>query len=59
MQPRDIYIELSDPSGKHKPVVNHHRVWDAKRFIAAQRKQYEQAEKTEDVRLVAVVSKPN
>lgn len=59
MQHRDIYIRLTDPNGNHKPVVNHHRVWDAERFIAAQKKQYEQAKKQEDRRIVAVVSKPH
>lgn len=28
MDSRDIYIKLTDPTGKHKPVVNAHRVWD-------------------------------
>ena len=38
---RDIYIKLTDPTGKHKPVVNAHRVWDGARFIDSQHKQYE------------------
>lgn len=59
MQPRDIYIQLTDPNGIHKQVVNHHRVWDAERFVAAQKKQYEQAKNEEDRRLVSVVSKPH
>lgn len=57
MSPRDIYIELSDPAGKKKPVVNQHRVWDAKRFLASQRKQYSGEDvKPEDRLNVAVVS---
>lgn len=59
MQPRDIYIKLTDPSGAHAPVINHHRVWDAGRFVESQRKLYEQAEKTQDIRKVTVVGKPN
>ncbi len=34
MDSRDIYIKLTDPTGKHKPVVNAHRVWDA--FVSSQ-----------------------
>lgn len=59
MHPRDIYIQLTDPARKHGSVINYHRVWDAQRFIDAMRKQYEQAGKPEDVRLVSVISKPN
>lgn len=54
---RDIYIELADPAGKKKPVINQHRVWDATRFIAAQRAQYSGPDvKPEDRLNVAVVS---
>lgn len=58
MQPRDIHIKLTDPSGKHAPVINHHRVWDAERFVKHQRAIYENAEKPEDRRTVQVVAKP-
>lgn len=58
MSPRDIYIELSDPAGKMKPTVNHHRIWDATRFIAAQRQTYDGADtKDNERRNVAVVSR--
>jgi len=57
MTPRDIYIELADPAGKKRPVINQHRVWDAKRFIAAQRAQYDGPDTAdEDRRNVSVVS---
>ena len=59
MQPRDIYIKLTDPSGNHNPVVNHHRVWGAERFVAAQKRQYEQAKDEAGRRLVTVVSRPH
>ena len=50
MESRDIYIKLTDPTGKHKPVVNAHRVWDG--FIDSQHKQYERDAKPEDRRVV-------
>lgn len=52
MESRDIYIKLTDPTGKHKPVVNAHRVWDGARFIDSQHKQYERDAKPEDRRTV-------
>lgn len=41
MNPQDIYIRLVDPTGKRKPVINHHRVWDRQRFIDAQKNLHE------------------
>ena len=52
MDSREIYIKLTDPTGKHKPVVNAHRVWDGARFIESQHKQYERDAKPEDRRTV-------
>lgn len=40
MTSKDLYIRLSDPSGKKKDIINHHRVWNAERFIAAQQDQH-------------------
>lgn len=44
MNASDLYIKLTDPSGKHQPIISHHRVWDGKLFMAERRKQYEQCE---------------
>lgn len=57
MESRDIYVKLTDPTGKHKPVVNHHRVWDADRFIASQHKQYDTDAKPGEKRIVSQASK--
>lgn len=56
MNPQDLYIKLTDPSGKRKPVVNHHRVWDKKAFIEAQHKLHEQPKNSADVLKVSVVT---
>ena len=54
---RDLFVKLTDPAGKKKPVINQHRVWDAERFIAAQVAQHDgEKTKPEDVRLVTVSS---
>ncbi len=58
MEARDIYIKLTDPNGKHKPVINHHRVWDGARFIDALHKQYDRDAKPEDRRVVTEATKP-
>lgn len=52
MNAQDLYVELSDPSGKHGKIVSHHRVHDEAKFMASLRKQYEQCEKEEDRRTV-------
>lgn len=57
LQCRDIYIRLTDPTGKHKPVVNQHRVWDAERFLHAQIKQYDTDAKPDERRLVTVTTR--
>lgn len=52
---RDIFIKRTDPSGKHKPVITQHRVWDGEAFITSQVAQYDgEATKPEDRRLVTV-----
>lgn len=52
---RDLYVKRTDPTGKHKPVVTQHRVWDAERFMAAQAAQHDgEKTKPEDVRLVSI-----
>lgn len=50
---RDIFIKITDPAGRHRPIINQHRVWDAEAFIASQIKQYDGSEtKSQDRRLV-------
>lgn len=54
----DLYIRLSDPSGKHGDVINHHRVWDSKRFVDSQAATYQGPKvKNEDQRIVTVATK--
>ncbi len=54
---RDLYVKRTDTTGKHKPVVTQHRVWDAELFIAGQVAQYDgENTKHEDRRLVTVSS---
>lgn len=58
MTHKDIFIRLTDPSGKHKSVVNHHRVWDVERFLAAQQEQHNGPKvKPEDRRHVRIAMK--
>ncbi|WP_336217285.1 hypothetical protein [Pseudomonas aeruginosa] len=28
MKSEDLYVRLTDPTGKRREVINHHRVWD-------------------------------
>lgn len=54
---RDLFVKLTDPTGKNKPVINQHRVWDAERFMAAQVAQHDgEKTKPEEVRLVTMSS---
>lgn len=53
---QSIYIRLSCPQGKRKDIINEHRVWDAGRFVEAQRQQYE-GEKAQDRRIVSVATR--
>lgn len=58
MAHKDIYVRVADPSGKHKAVINHHRVWDAGRFLAAQQEQHNGPKvKDEDRRVVSLATK--
>ena len=45
MKAQDIYIKLTDPTGKHSDVINHHRVWDKNKFYQSQVKLHENKEK--------------
>ncbi|MGP9826864.1 hypothetical protein ACT048_20535 [Ectopseudomonas khazarica] len=53
---QDIYIRLVDPTGKRKPVVNHHRVWDRQRFITAQKALHEVKAKPDDKLIVEMAT---
>lgn len=58
MTSKDLYIRISDPSGKNKDVINHHRVWNAERFIAAQQDQHTgPTVKAADRRIVSLATK--
>lgn len=58
MEHRDIFIRLVDPTGRNKPVVNHHRVWDPQRFLQNQIEQYDGAKvKPGDRRTVHVATR--
>ncbi len=53
---KDIYIRLTDPRGQHKDVVNHHRVWDADRFLESQIDQYQGPKVKDDERRVVSIA---
>lgn len=58
MQAQDIFIRLTDPTGKHKPTVTQHRVWDRGRFVRSMQHQFgEGAKSPEDRRTVTVVDR--
>ena len=56
MQSQDIYVRLTDPTGKRAPVINYHRVWDKQRFVEAQRKIHEAQAKGDDIRQVSIAT---
>jgi hypothetical protein len=57
MMHRDVYVRLTDPNGKQKTIINHHRIWDLDRFVAAQKSQYEGSRvKEEDRRLITLAT---
>jgi hypothetical protein len=57
MKAQDMFIRLVDPTGKHDPVINSHRVWDRDLFYTSQVKQHEDPKKKiEDRRLVSVAT---
>lgn len=53
---RDLYLRLTDPTGKHEPVINCHRVYDREKFHAAQVKFYEHPKNEADKRLVSIAT---
>lgn len=57
MKAQDMFIRLVDPTGKHGPVINAHRVWDRELFYESQVKLHEDPKKKiEDRRLVSVAT---
>lgn len=56
MKAEDVYIRLTDPSGKRREVINHHRVWDRQLFLENQRKQHNKPDKPDENRMVSVAS---
>ncbi len=56
MNHQDIYIRLIDPTGKRKPVINAHRVWDRQLFITAQKNMHEVKADPKDKLLVEVAT---
>ncbi|WP_219096585.1 hypothetical protein [Pseudomonas sp. UMAB-40] len=57
MKAQDMFIRLVDPTGKHNPMINAHRVWDRELFYSSQVKQHEDPKKKiEDRRLVSVAT---
>ncbi|GAB4059265.1 hypothetical protein [Uliginosibacterium sediminicola] len=58
LSPHDIYIRLTDPSGKHPTVINEHRIWNSQRFLASLKEQYQGGQiKPGDLRVVEVVNR--
>lgn len=53
---RDLYLRLTDPTGKYEPVINCHRVYDREKFYAAQVKFYETPKNEDDKRLVTIAT---
>jgi subtilisin-like proprotein convertase family protein len=53
---QDLYVRLTDPSGRSKPIVSHHRVHDRERFIDSLKQTHEVKAKAGDLRNVEIVS---
>lgn len=51
-----VFIRLDDPSGKNKPIINCHQVWDAEKFLQSQIKQHNGEKGPADLRIVSVVT---
>ena len=55
-----VYIRLHDESGKHKDVIQQHRVWDSALFIASMQEQHQgtpqRQVKPEDRRIVTMAT---
>ena len=57
MKAQDMFIRLVDPTGKHAPVINAHRVWDRELFYESQVRLHEDPKKKiEDRRLVSAAT---
>ena len=56
MMGRDLYLRLTDTTGKHEPIINCHRVYDREKFHAAQVKFYETPKNEADKRLVSIAT---
>ncbi|WP_341959245.1 hypothetical protein [Pseudomonas sp. RC10] len=57
MTSSDMYIRLTDPTGRRATTISHHRVWDRDKFYSAQVKLHENPTKPiEDRRLVSVAT---
>jgi hypothetical protein len=56
MQAQDLYIRLTDPAGKQKPIVSHHRVWDRELFISSTRKDFANKKNEDERRQVSLAS---
>lgn len=50
---QDVYIRLTDETGAHAPAINHHRVWDTRKFFAAQVELYKNPRDSDDKRTVS------
>ncbi|WP_407059225.1 hypothetical protein ACKZDW_02250 (plasmid) [Ralstonia syzygii subsp. celebesensis] len=57
MKPQDLYLRITDPTGKRKPIITQHRVWDADRFVASQQRAYAEQKDPADRRAVSVASR--
>lgn len=58
METRDVYIKLTDPTGRHKTIINHHRVWgDGADFIESQIRQHTRQANPDEVRVVSEATK--
>lgn len=51
----DLYVRLTDPSGRHSPIVVHYRVHDRERFIQHLKQTYEVKAQPGDLRSVEIV----
>ncbi|HEK0057209.1 TPA: hypothetical protein SMO22_001412 [Pseudomonas aeruginosa] len=56
MKSEDLYVRLTDPAGKRREVINHHRVWDRGQFLEAQHKQHNKPDKPDEHRVVSVAT---
>jgi hypothetical protein len=50
-----IFIRPDDPTGKSKPVINCHQVWDSQKFLQSQIKQHNGEKDAGELRIVSVV----